>query len=144
MMNLNNDNKNSEDDLEQIEVKESVDTVSIDSSSLEQHNWTEEEVSFHFYRFLNNFIQDAKLLHLVDKHGKDQWQTIAQELSFPDDQKLICLNRWLKLTAFDYVSENMSEKKAYAKQNNESNDHQIQLQPIEPADANEIGVDENS
>jgi hypothetical protein len=38
----------------------------------------------------------------------------------------------------------MSEKKAYAKQNNESNEHQIQLQQIEPADANEIGVDENS
>lgn len=111
MMNLNNDNKNLEEDLEQIEVKESVDTVSIDSSSLEQHNWTEEE--------------DAKLLHLVDKHGKDQWQTIAQELSFPDDQKLICLNRWLKLTAFDYVSDNMSETKAYVQHNNESNDHQI-------------------
>ena len=125
MMNLNNDNKNSEEDLEQIEVKESVDTVSMDSSSLEEHNWTEEEVSKNFNSFLNYFVQDNKLLHLVDEHGKDQWHTIAQELSFPDDQKLICLNRWLKLTAFDYVSDNMSETKAYVQHNNESNDHQI-------------------
>ena len=56
MMNLNNDNKNSEADHEEIGVKESVDTVSIDSSSLEQHNWTEEEVSRKSYAILNNFI----------------------------------------------------------------------------------------
>ena len=45
---------------------------------------------------------------LVEKYGKDEWQTIALELSFPDDQKLICLNRWLKLTEFDYDSEKIS------------------------------------
>lgn len=53
MMNLNNDNKNPEAELEEIAAKESVDTVSIESASLEQHNWTEEEVSFVFCAFLN-------------------------------------------------------------------------------------------
>jgi len=35
------------------------------------HNWTEEE--------------DALLLVLVEKHGKDQWQTISRQLDFPDN-----------------------------------------------------------
>ena len=56
MKNLNNENKNLEEDLEQIEVKESVDTVSVDSSSLEQHNWTQEEVSKNFLSFEDLFV----------------------------------------------------------------------------------------
>ena len=45
MTNLNDVNQNSEEHLEYIEVEESDDNVSIDSSSLKLHNWTEEEVS---------------------------------------------------------------------------------------------------
>ena len=108
MTNLNDVNQNSEELLEYIEDEELDDNVSVDSSSLKQHNWTQEEVSKIAISFLIYFVQDAKLMLLVDKHGKDEWQTIAQELNFPDDQKLICLNRWLKLTEFDYDSEKIS------------------------------------